>query len=163
MEHITQRPDEIPEDANGGIPQYPIVTTDRAIHADTKSAVPQKDALIAVAFRLLGPRLWDKSYTLLSESRSFLGRLRTQLAKDRVSLSLGKSLEPHHQGWRRNRRTLARKKGIEKLLATRPWLTPQDFETFLAGFDAGEQWAFDSLGSTPRPGQHESINTSDSI
>jgi hypothetical protein len=136
--------------------QQPIITSDREKHVAVKSASPLKDALEGVVFRLLGSHLWDKLYTLFSESRSFLGRLCTQLAKDRVFVSLGPSLEFHHQSWQRNKRTLARKKGIENLLAIHPWAAHQDFEMFLMGFDAGEQWASHTLSNRPHPDQDSS-------
>jgi hypothetical protein len=94
-----------------------------------------------VAFRFLGQHLWYKSYILLSSFRCFLGHVRTQLAKDRVSVSLEQALEWHCQSYRPNRRTLARKQGIEKLRAIHPWADLQTLEIYLAGFDAGELWA----------------------
>lgn len=140
--------------------QEPTVTTDREKRECERLSL--RDAFVGVVFRLLGQRLWDRLYTLFSESRSFLGRLRTQFAKDQVGVSLGPSLEQGHQGWTRNQRTLARSRGIEKLQATRSWLTPLDFETFLVGFDAGEQWAFDTMSNRPHPGQDSLCNTPDS-
>jgi hypothetical protein len=142
--------------------QPPTVTSDRAKRGDAKPALPLRDVLAILALRLVGHRLWGMSYTLFSESRSFLGRLRIQLAKDRVFVSLGPSLEFHRPLWVRNKRTLARKQGIENLLATRPWLTHLDFETFLMGFDAGAQWAFGTMGNKPHPDQDSSCNAPDS-
>jgi hypothetical protein len=40
----------------------------------------------------------------------------------------------------RNRRTQARSQGIQKLLSDSPWLTPEDFRLFLAGWDTAEEW-----------------------
>lgn len=108
-----------------------------------------RGVLEGVAFRLLGRNLWGKLYILLSSFRSCLGHIRTQLETGRDYVSFGPSFERHHQSLRRNRRTLARKKGIENLRATRPWLDAQDFEIFLAGFDAGEQWISDKTDTQP--------------
>lgn len=142
-----------------------VVTSDRARRADAplEPRLSLGETVSVSAFRLLGPRLWGKLYIVLSESRGFLGRLRTQLAKDLVCVSLGPSLEKHHQSWVRNKRTLARKQGIKNLLAIHPYSSHLDFETFLAGFDAGEQWAFDTMGNKPHPDPtHSSISTPES-
>lgn len=40
-----------------------------------------------------------------------------------------------------NTRTVARIEYTEKSLTLHPWLDSVDLETFLQGFDAGEQWA----------------------
>lgn len=119
-----------------------IPDTDAAL--SPKSHAHLRGALEGVFFRLLGRNLWGKLYILLSALRSGLGHMRTQLATGRDYVSFGPSFERHHQSLRRNRRTLARKKGIKNLQATRPWVDAQDLEIFLAGFDAGEQWISDS-------------------
>ena len=121
-----------------------------------------QDAFVSLASRLLGKYLWRKSYTLFSELRSLLGSLRIQLVKDRLFVSLGPSFEPHLQGWQRNRRTIARMRGIGNLLAIYPWATHQNFEIFLMGFDAGERWALDNQGNKQHPGQCEPKSTSES-
>jgi hypothetical protein len=127
------------------------ITTSRTKREVSPVAKKQSlgDAFAAVAFRLLGRNLWGKSYTLLSSFRSCLGHIHTQLAKGQESVSVGRSFERHHQSLRRNRRTLARRRGIENLRAIHSWLDFQDLEIFLAGFDAGEQWASDKLDSEP--------------
>lgn len=121
-----------------------------------------KEALLDAAYRLLGQNLWAKLCISFSESRCFLGSLRTQLAKGRASRSLGPSFEPHLRPWVRKKRTLARKRGIENLLAIYPWVGLQSSEIFLMGFDAGEQWAHDTQGNTQHPVQCESKSTSES-
>jgi hypothetical protein len=62
-------------------------------------------------------------------------------------VSLGPALELHCQSYRPNRRTLARKQGIEKLQAIHPWADLQTLEIYLTGFDAGELWASDIVDS----------------
>jgi hypothetical protein len=121
-----------------------------------------KKSLLGAAYRLSGPNLWAKLCISFCESRCFLGSLRTQLAKGRASRSLGPAFELDPQSQQRNKRTLARMQGIENLLAIHPWIAYQSFETFLAGFDAGEQWARDTLSSKPHPGQCEPKSTSES-
>lgn len=121
-----------------------------------------RDAFQSLAARLLGEYLWRKTYTVFSELRSFLGSLRIQLAKDRLFVTYGPTfeLDPRIPG--RNRRTVARMRGIGNLLAKYPWVTHQNFEIFLMGFDAGEQWVRDSQGSTQHPVQCEPQNSSES-
>ena len=97
------------------------------------------DALTGALFRLLGQRLWDKLYISLSSSKCFYGHIRTQLAKDRVSVSLGPALERQSESYRPNRRTGARRQGIENLRAIHPWVDLISHEMFLMGFNAGEQ------------------------
>ena len=92
------------------------------------------------AIRLLGPYLWGRLYILFSSLRCCFGHIRTQLGGDRVLVSLGPALEQHCQSYRPNRRTAARKQGIEILRATHPWADLPTLEIFLKGFDAGEQW-----------------------
>ena len=108
-----------------------------------------KGVLEGVAFRLLGRNLWGKLYIVISSLRSCLGHIRTQLATGRGYVRFGPALEKYPQSSRRNRRTLVRRKGIENLLAIHRWLDLQDFEIFLAGFDAGEQWISDNQDKEP--------------
>jgi hypothetical protein len=132
-----------------------LLTPRKDTVSSPKSPESLKDTLTVAAFRLVGPRLWDRLYILLSSFQSFLGHLHTQLAKGRGSVTLGPSGEFHSGSYRRNKRTLARTEGIGKLQATRPWVDSQDLEIFLMGFDMGEQWASDTLGKTLYPGQLE--------
>jgi hypothetical protein len=126
----------------------PIITTDRAKCEYERFSLRLEDTLRDAAFRVLGRRWWDRLYILLSSPRNYLGRLHTLLLKDRVSVSLGPSLEYRHPSWTTNKRTLARKQGIKNLLATHPWADFLDLETFLMGFDAGEQWAASTADSS---------------
>ena len=136
---------------NHPLPPYGVVS--RTLYPG--SPLPQRRSLketcgVAV-IRLLGLHLWGKLYILLSSFRCFLGHLYTQLSKDRVSVSLGPAMEWHCQSYRPNRRTLARRQGIEKLQATHPWADFQTLEIFLAGFDAGEQWGSGICDSHSKP------------
>lgn len=119
-----------------------------------------RDAFQALAFRFLGANRWHMLSMLFYESRCFLGNLRTQFAKGPVSVHFGPSfeLDPHLKG--RNKRTLARMRGIGNLLAIYPWAAHRTFEIFLMGFDAGEQWALDNQDSKPHHDQCEPNNTS---
>jgi hypothetical protein len=112
---------------------------------------PLKSVLATAATRLLGSRLWGKLYILFSSSRCCFGHIRTQLGAGQVSVSLGPALEPHCQSYRPNRRTAARKQGIETLRATHPWVDLLTLEIFLKGFDVGEQWVSDNCDFDNRP------------
>src|SRR5665213_2576465 len=92
-----------------------------------------KGVLTTGLIRLLGPNLWGKLYILFSSSRCLFGHIRTQLGEDRVLVSLGPALEQHCQSYRPNRRTAARKQGIEMLRATHPWVDLLTLEIFLKG------------------------------
>jgi hypothetical protein len=149
--------DLMPENDIHPLPPYIEVTSDRVMCASSRSKRKQSlgETLEVAAFRLLGQRLWYKSCILFSALRSCLGHIRTQLAKDQAGASLASSPESHHPLRNYDKRRLARKQGIRMLQATHPWIDHQDFEIFLMGFHAGEQWAFDSpdLCSTPHPYQ----------
>jgi hypothetical protein len=106
-----------------------------------------KYVLAISALRFLGQSRWDKLHILFSSLQSCLGHIRTQLAKGQGFVNLGPSMESLPEPCRRNPRTLARKRGIENLLAIHPWLDLQDLEIFLAGFDAGEQYILYNSGS----------------
>jgi hypothetical protein len=122
-------------------------TPHKDIYQSSKSDGHLKDSLEFFALRMLGQQLWETLYILLSAMRSCLGHIRTQLAKDHRSVNLGQSFENTSQSLRRNTRTLARKQGIENLLATYPWADYQDLEMFLTGFDAGEKWCLCNTAS----------------
>ena len=99
-----------------------------------------KERIEVLLFRLLGHRRWDKVFILRKALPNCLGRIRAQFAKAPIHVSLG----PYWQVAdppSRHPRTLARKAAVEKLRATYPWVDMQDLEIFLAGFDAGEDWA----------------------
>jgi hypothetical protein len=128
-----------------------VLECDKNTHVSPKARAGR--ALVKVwLFRLLGSWLWGKSCTTLSVTRSFLGRLHTQLSKDLVSVNLGPKLQRHLGSYQLNRRTLARKRGIESLRAIHPWADFQDLEIFLMGFDVGEQWVLCSSDNVTDPG-----------
>jgi len=132
---------------------------DKSKHVSPKArAVPQ---LVKVwLFRLLGSWLWGKSCTVLSSSQSFLGRLRTQLAKDQVSVNLGPALQLHFGSYQPNKRTIARRRGIESLRAIHSWVDFQDLEIFLMGFDMGEQFGHYSSDKAVDPDSLENASSS---
>jgi hypothetical protein len=117
----------------------------------SKSYSLLRDGPATAAIRLLGPHLWGKLYILFSSLRCFFGHIRTQLAVYPVSVSLGSALERHCQSYRPNRRTAARKQGIETLRATHPWADLPTLGIFLKGFDAGEQWGSDMRDFDSKP------------
>jgi hypothetical protein len=129
------------------------VTTDREKYPFPHSGKRRSlvEILEVAAFRFLGQHLWNRLYILLSSFRCFLGHIHTQLARERVSVSLGPALQLHCQSYQPNRRTLARKKGIERLQAIHPWVDLQTLEIYLMGFDAGEQWGSGIVDSHSKP------------
>jgi hypothetical protein len=79
---------------------------------------------------------------LSSSFRSFLGHMRIQSPKEGYLFSCGPALVRDQTGhYQPNARTHARGEGIRALLAKHPWADRPDFQIFLEGFDAGEQFA----------------------
>lgn len=88
-------------------------------------------------------RFW---YALRLGGRSFLGRMKTLLAKKHWGVDLGPEFEVLPGGHLvENSRTNARSQGTQKLKSDYPWASTIDFEIFLQGFHAGEQYALCSL------------------
>lgn|ERR1700722_6365932 len=104
-----------------------------------------RDIVAYAPFRFLPENLRDRLHIVFSAFGSFLGHLRTQLVKDRPHVTFGPSLQRGHQHLVRNKRTLARINGVADRLSNYTWMDFLDFEIFLAGFDAGEQWASHNL------------------
>ena len=98
--------------------------------------------LIKYSLRYLRFRLLNSWCIWRGALRSFLGHIRSQSARERLSVTLGPSLElsqgRHYQA---NTRTLARRLYIESVSAIYPWVDIPDLRIFLMGFDAGEQWS----------------------
>jgi hypothetical protein len=69
------------------------------------------------------------------------------------SVDLGAAFSPQGAGWLPNTRTIARAEGIRTLQAIRPKVDIADIQMFLAGFDAGEQYALDRGDSPPHSSQ----------
>ena len=84
---------------------------------------------------------------LASAWESFRGHLGILSAREELAIDLGPAFERDASGClRENTRTVVRNQCIEKLLALHPWSDPVDLETFLLGFDAGEQYAYCGKG-----------------
>jgi len=96
------------------------------------------------------PRHYPRLYGLLFEVRSF--RHRIQLLWRRGStrqLEMGSVFVEASPGFlSRNKRTQARSKDIQKLLADCPYLSFEDCHLFLLGWDAGEGWHMTSAPCT---------------
>jgi len=87
-------------------------------------------------------RLRYRKEILASAWESFRGHLGILSAKEECPVDLGPAFERDARGYiQENTRTAARNQHIEKLLSVHPWSDPMDLETFLLGFDAGEQYA----------------------
>jgi hypothetical protein len=86
-------------------------------------------------FRLSHPRVCG----LVSEIRSFCHRILRLGSKDyNPGCGMGPYLETTAAGFRRlNRKTLARIDCIQRLHASRPWLSPADWDLILLGWDEG--------------------------
>lgn len=79
---------------------------------------------------------------LVSACRSFHAHIQIQFSKAGKLGDQGCAYQYDEQGrFRANTRTGARILYTERLLKACPWIDLVDMETFLMGFDAGEQWA----------------------
>ena len=92
--------------------------------------------------RRMGWRLHHKRRIWASAFRSFRSHIQILIAKEQGLGDLGCAYLYDANGQLQvNTRTTARILYTEKLLSVYPWLDSVDLETFLLGFDAGEQWA----------------------
>jgi hypothetical protein len=93
---------------------------------------------------LIGPLWFQRLVLVLCEVhfafRSLLAHIRMQHAKGGM-VDVGPALVPRDGCYQPNERTRARAAGIEKLAATYPWAGLPHFQTFLDGFDAGEEYS----------------------
>jgi len=80
-----------------------------------------------------------------------LGSLREHIhiQFSKLAVDLGPAFFLQDGDWLSNARTTARAEGIKKLQATRPKADIADIQMFLAGFDAGEQYALDRVDFHP--------------
>lgn len=101
------------------------------------------------------PKLNDALCRWLAILGSLREHIRIEFSTEAVDL--GPACAFQHGGWRPNTRTVARVEGIQRLSATRQNIDAADTQMFLAGFDAGEQYALDWRDSCPhsnRGAQH---------
>lgn len=93
--------------------------------------------------------VFAKMQSVLRRLCVILGSLRehTRIQFSTQSVALGPGFELLETGWRENKRTTARAEGIRKLQAIRQTVDIADIQMFLAGFDAGEEFVRDSMGS----------------
>lgn len=90
---------------------------------------------LALGFLRRKQRIW------VSALRSFRGHIYLLAAKEEALGNPGPLFQYDAEGnLRQSTRTLARTLYIEKWLSVCPWADQADVETFLMGFDAGEQW-----------------------
>jgi len=86
-------------------------------------------------------RLYKTMNILCDTFRSLFGHIRLQSARGWI-VSYGPAFQQDQSGCLlTNTRTVARAEYTEKLAATHRWVDSVDLKMFLAGFDAGEQWA----------------------
>lgn len=114
--------------------------TDVRSHMWPWSVLP--NALARLARRLF--RFW---YALLSEARSFLGHIRTRLARKHWGFDLGLEFQCLPDGHLvENEWTKARSSGMQALASAYPWASTTDLQIFLEGVHVGEQSALRILG-----------------
>src|ERR1700731_675866 len=87
-------------------------------------------------------------YALRWEGRSLFGRIQTLLSRKQWDVTAGPDTVCLLDGRvLKNKRTAARKHGIEELVSRYPWASTVDLQMFLDGFDLGEQYGRSSLGT----------------
>ncbi len=93
-------------------------------------------------------------YGSLFELRSFAHRIRSLVKRGGIRpVEIGLAFQLDAQQFLvRNKRTQARRTGIQKLHADSPWLSFEDCHLFLTGWDAGEEWHRSS--GTARSGEY---------
>jgi hypothetical protein len=102
--------------------------------------------LSASSFPYRFPRL----YGLALELRSLCHRsLLIWLRGDIRLLEMGPVWRCSHPGGLvRDRRTLARRSGTQKLQSCFPWLSPEDLHLYLGGWDAAQEWCGHCTGDS---------------
>jgi hypothetical protein len=99
-------------------------------------------------------RLVRHSHVLRIAGRSFCGHISLLLSRKQegVDLGLAHQQQLSHEHLLPNTRTSSRRRGIERLVASRPWANSIDVQLWLEGFDWGEQYALDTCGTQARGG-----------
>jgi hypothetical protein len=94
-------------------------------------------------------RTYPRLRMFLSECRSFLYRSRIVLtSKDTHRVPMGPAyLESPSGRVFRNIRSLACNQDIERNASNRPWTTPLDWTAYRDSWEAGVEWAVNTLGS----------------
>lgn len=94
-------------------------------------------------------RTYPRLRMFLSECRSFLYRSRIVLtSKDTHRVPMGPAyLESPSGRVFRNIRSLACNEDIERNASNRPWATPLDWAAYRDSWEAGVEWAVNTLGS----------------
>jgi hypothetical protein len=109
------------------------------------SRIPRSKSLWGTGNGRLAPALgcfwaafWNKCSVTL---RSAHGHWRTQISTSYPTADFGPALQRLPDGSFQPRiETQARIRGIDSLLATRPWIDIVDMQIFLEGFETGAQW-----------------------
>ena len=96
--------------------------------------------------------LWNRANATL---RSACGHWKTQSTTKHSGLDFGPALRRLADGSLQPRiETQARIRGIDNLLAIRPWADIVDMQIFLDGFEAGAQWCRHNPHSDSEAGKH---------
>jgi hypothetical protein len=101
----------------------------------------------------------------LSECRSFLYRSRIVLTKKNTHLvPMGPAyLDAPSGRVFRNIRSLACNQDIERNASNRPWSTPLDWAAYRDSWDAGVEWAVNTLGSDTLDSEHKALLISERL
>ena len=106
-----------------------------------------------------GLRTYPRLRMFLSECRSFLYRSRIVLTKKnthRVPMGPAYLESPSGRVFR-NIRSLACNQDIERNASNRPWATPLDWTAYRDSWEAGAEWAVNTLGSDTLDSEHKTL------
>jgi hypothetical protein len=117
--------------------------------------------LLSRTYRILfeGLRTYPRLRMFLSECRSFLYRSRIVLTKKnthRVPMGPAYLESPSGRVFR-NIRSLACNQDIERNASNRPWATPLDWTAYRDSWEAGAEWAVNTLGSDTLDSEHKTL------
>jgi hypothetical protein len=106
-----------------------------------------------------GLRTYPRLRMFLSEFRSFLIRSRIVLtSKNTHRVPMGPAyLESPSGRVFRNIRSLACNQDIERNASNRPWATPLDWTAYRDSWEAGVEWAVNTLGSDTLDSEHKAL------
>jgi hypothetical protein len=119
--------------------------------ASQKDTGEKDSGLLSRTYRILfeGLRTYPRLRMFLSECRSFLYRSRIVLtSKDTHRVPIGPAYLESPSGLVfRNIRSLACNEDIERNASNRPWAAPLDWAAYRDSWEAGVEWAVNTLGS----------------
>ena len=118
----------------------------------SKFLLGTKSGRLALALGYSLAAFWSKSSATL---RSAHGHWRTQISTRNPSVDFGPALQClPSRSFQPRVETQARIRGIDSLVATRPWVDIVDMQIFLEGFEAGAQWCRSNQDSGSESDRH---------